>query len=42
MVSRGMLNVRGLDLDDDEGGFGGTELRSSEFKKRKKEKKGCC
>ena len=40
VVSRGMLNVKGLDLEDDDES-GGIQLRSSEYKMKKTKKK-CC
>jgi len=41
VVSRGMLNVKGIDLDDDDENDQPIQLRSSEYK-AKKQKKKCC
>jgi len=41
MVSRGMLNVKGIDLDDEDND-GGVQLRSSEYKNRKPKKNCAC
>ena len=41
MNTRGMLNVKGIDINDDDDKTGGFDLRSSK-KDPKKKKKGCC
>lgn len=39
---RGMMNVQGIDIEDDEtNNGGGFEIRGSEYKQKKKKKK-CC
>ena len=39
--TRGMMNVQGLDIEDDENNGSGFEIRGSEYKKKKQKKK-CC
>ena len=38
---RGMMNVQGIDIEDDETNNNGFEIRGSEYKGKKKKKK-CC
>jgi hypothetical protein len=38
---RGMMNVQGIDIEDDENNNDGFQIRGSEYKTKKKKKK-CC
>lgn len=40
--TRGMINIQGIDIEDDENNNGGFEIRASERRPKRDKKKKCC